>query len=209
MQHTNFVKNLIQKGEGEQLDFKQTINSAQKISKILCAFSNTKGGILLVGIKDNGHPCKINILEEQHVLEHAADFYCKPSIVLDFSAETFKGFSILKVTIPSSTHKPTFSKGDDNKWWAYIRVHDQCLLASKVMLDVLRTSNRSEGKAVEFGNAEKILLSYLDKNSRVTLKEFTKMANIGRWRAQKILVNLVGMNIIKVISTEKTDFYSI
>jgi len=67
------LKELIAKGEGERLDFKQTITSAQKIAKTLSAFANTKGGVLLVGIKDNGSPAKIQPEEEKYMLEMSAN----------------------------------------------------------------------------------------------------------------------------------------
>lgn len=203
------LKELIAKGEGERLDFKQSISSAQKIAKTLSAFANTKGGVLLVGIKDNGSPAKINPEEEKYVLEMAGGLYCKPEITLDFDVEEYLGRQILVAQVHPSKAKPHYAKGDDDKWWAYIRVHDQSLLASKVMLDVMRSDAENRESKLEYGTAEKILLQYLEKNVRVTMKEFCKLANIGRWRAQKIMVNLVRMGVIKVVSTEKTDFYSL
>jgi predicted HTH transcriptional regulator len=203
------LRNLIQKGENETLDFKQTITSAQKIAKTMVAFANTKGGKILVGVKDNGALYGTHPEEEKHLLSGAADWYCKPPVPLQFYEETIQGKTILVVEIEESTAKPHYVKGEDGKWWAYIRVHDQCLLASKVMLDVMQSDTRGERTQVNFGKAEKRLLEYLDQNSRITVKEFCKMANISRWRANKILVNLVRMKIIKVLSHEKTDYYSL
>lgn len=200
---------LISQGEGERLDFKQTVNSAQKIAKTICAFANTKGGQLLVGIKDNGSPAKINPEEEQYVLEMAAGLFCKPEITIHFAVEEHLGREIVVATVPQSEEKPHYAKGEDNKWWAYIRVHDQCLLASKVMLDVMKKSTNEEPAEIEYGKPEKTLLEYLEHHKRITLKEFCKAANLSRWRAQRILVNLVQMGVVKVISTEKTDFYSL
>lgn len=206
---TDSLKQLIAQGEGEKLDFKQTIPSAQKIAKTLSAFANTKGGKLLVGIKDNGSPAKINPEEEKYVLEMAAGLFCKPEVKMKFEVQEHLGRNILVASIFQSEEKPHYAKGEDNKWWAYIRVHDQCLLASKVMVDVMRRSTTQEPAQIEYGKAEKVLLEYLEKTNRITLKEYCKAANLSRWRAQKILVNLVQMEVIKIISTEKTDFYSL
>jgi predicted HTH transcriptional regulator len=200
---------LIKKGEGEKLDFKQTISNSQKIAKILSAFSNTKGGVLLVGIKDNGSPAKINPSEEQYMLEMAAGLHCKPEIPISFEEVEYLGRTILVAKIEESHQKPHCAKGDDGKWWAYIRVHDQCLLASKVMLDVMRNNTQETDAQITYDKEEKALLDYLNAYDRITLKQYCKMANLSRWRAQRILVNLVRMGIIKVISTEQVDFYSI
>lgn len=199
----------IKKGENEQLDFKQTISSVQKIAKTLVAFANTKGGNLLVGVKDNGKIMGVNPEEEKHMLLGAADLFCKPPVKINFKTVQAEGKQLLLAEIPESDQKPHYCKGEDNKWWAYIRVKDQCLLASKVMLDVMKSDTRGMESKVTIGKAEKRLLDYLDKNDRITLKEFCKIANISRWRANKILVNLVRMKVIKVLSHEKQDYYSI
>lgn len=203
------MKHLIRQGESETLDFKQTISSAKKIAKTLVAFANTKGGIILVGVKDNGSVVGAKTDEEKYMLEGAADLYCKPPIPVNFSEEQIDGRIILVAEIKESDQKPHFSMGEDQKWWAYIRVKDQCLLASKVMLDVMRSDSKGEESKITFGKAEKILLEYLEKNHKVTQKEFCRMANISRWRANKILVNLVRMKVIRILSHEKTDYYSI
>jgi predicted HTH transcriptional regulator len=203
------LKKLISEGEGECLDFKQEISGIQKIAKTLVAFANTKGGKLLVGIKDNGKVIGVRAEEEKFMLQGAAESFCKPPVKLLFSSEVVDGKVVLIAEIPESVDKPHFARGEDNKWWAYIRVKDKCLLASKVMLDVMKSDSRGEDPKITFGNAEKRLLAYLEKNERITLKEFCKLTNIGRWRANKILVNLVRMKVIKVLSHEKADYYSI
>ena len=48
------LKNIIEVGESIELEFKQSFHSVQNIVKIIASFANTQGGILIVGIKDNG-----------------------------------------------------------------------------------------------------------------------------------------------------------
>ena len=49
-----YIHALIAEGEHQQQDFKFEISDARKIAKTLSAFSNTDGGRLLIGVKDNG-----------------------------------------------------------------------------------------------------------------------------------------------------------
>ena len=205
----SIIQQLIKLGENETVDFKQTISSAQKIAKALVSFANTKGGKILVGVKDNGSIAGANVDEEMHTIEAAANVFCKPPVSVSFKEEIVNGKSILVATVEESVDKPHFVLGDDQKWWAYIRVKDQCLLASKVMLDVMRSNSRGDASVVNFGFPEKVILQYLEKNNRITMKEFCKLANISRWRANKVLVTLVRMKIIKILSHEKTDYYSL
>ena len=43
---------LIEMPEGKTLEFKRDISSPEKIIKTLTAFSNTAGGILIIGVED-------------------------------------------------------------------------------------------------------------------------------------------------------------
>ncbi len=47
------LNELIAQGEHVQQDFKFRIDDQRKIARTLCAFANTKGGRLLIGVKDN------------------------------------------------------------------------------------------------------------------------------------------------------------
>lgn len=44
---------LIENGETQDVEFKQSFHSSQETSKTICGFANTSGGILIIGIKDN------------------------------------------------------------------------------------------------------------------------------------------------------------
>ena len=54
MNSKDYIYKLIEEGEHQQQDFKFEISDARKIAKSLSAFSNTDGGRLLIGVKDNG-----------------------------------------------------------------------------------------------------------------------------------------------------------
>ena len=81
---SHILKMLI-RGEDETLDFKQTISSASKISKTMCAFANHKGGTLLVGIRDNKTVAGIESEDEKYMLDLAASFFCKPEIHIELT----------------------------------------------------------------------------------------------------------------------------
>lgn len=174
----------------------------------MVSFANTKGGTLLVGINDDCAITGVRAEEERHVLLKAAEFFCKPAIIPEIKEYYLGKRSLLEVIIPEGQDKPYFALGEDNRWWAYIRVDDQSLLASKVVLDVLRKESANQQTVIKYSDNERMLLSYLEKNKRITLKEFCKLVNISRWRAQKILVNLISIGVIRVHTTEKLDFYT-
>ena len=191
------------------LDYKQEISSAHKIAKTMVSFANHKGGTLLVGVRDNRSIAGIRTEDEKYMLDLAASFYCKPEITLEILEHDIGGKIVLECIVPEGEIKPYSSKGEDGKWWVYVRNKDKSLLASKVVVDVLRRQASSDGMLIEYGKNEEMLLKYLEENERITLNEFKKKVNISRWRASKILVNLISAGVIRNHTHEKTEFYTL
>ena len=203
------VKKLIFEGEGVTLDFKKTITSCEKIARTMVAFANNKGGRLLIGVADDG---TINGVksedEERYMITKAAQFYAKPALEPVFEEVYVDDKLVLVVDTPRSPVKPHFALAEDGKWWVYVRVKDKSVLASKIVVDVLKRSADKEGVLIEYSSNEKTLLEYLDKAPGITIKECCKLLKIGRKRAQRLLVDLILSGIIRINTTEKEEFYS-
>ena len=202
------ILDCINQGEGEQLDFKREISSSLRIAKSIVAFANHKGGTLLIGVNDDRTIAGAKVEEEKFMLEQAANFFCKPELNIEINEWRIKGKTVLEAKIPRGDSKPYYAKGEDDKWWVYIRVADQNLLASKVVVDVLRREGNGSATIIEYTSKEKALLDFLRDNKRITIKEYCKLINISRWRAIKILVNLVSVGVIRSHTTEKTEFFT-
>ena len=203
------IKKYLIDGEGETLDYKQEISSASKIAKTMVSFANHKGGVLLVGVRDNRSIAGIRSEDEKYMLDLAASFYCKPEIELELEEHNIGGKVILECTVPEGELKPYSAKGEDGKWWVHIRNKDKSLLASKIVVDVLKRQSSNKGTLIKYGKNEEALLKYLEDNDRITLKQFRKMVNISKWRASKILVNLISAGVILNHTHEKTEFYTL
>src|SRR5512141_357606 len=104
----NYVKNLIESGENQQLDFKFEISSAKKIARTFSAFANTFGGRLLIGVKDNGKISGIRSEEEAYMAESAAHVFCKPAVEYHLKKWIIDGKSILEVEVPVSKKRPHY-----------------------------------------------------------------------------------------------------
>lgn len=204
----HILKMLI-KGEDDTLDFKQTISSASKIAKTMVAFANHKGGTLLVGIRDNKTVAGVRTEDEKYMLDLAASFYCKPEVIIEIDEWEIEGKLVLECRVLESKDKPHYAKDEDGNWWVYIRVADKSLLASKVVVDVLKRQSQGAGTKINYSSKEKALFEYLAQNERITLKQFSKMLNLSRYRASKILVNLISTGLIRNHTTEKTEFYTL
>ncbi len=203
------IKRLILEGEGVSLDFKKTITSCEKIAKTMVSFANNKGGKLLIGVADDGTIKGVKSEdEERYMITKAAHFFARPALEPAFEEIYVDDKLVLVVEIDSSDTKPHYALGDDGRWWVYIRVQDKSVLASKIVVDVLKRADNNEGVLIEYSSKEKALLEYLDQHERITVKQYCELLNMGRRRAQRILVNLVLSGVIRVHTTEKEEFYT-
>jgi GTPase len=62
------LSELISQGESETLEFKQKLPPESIISRILAAFANTKGGTLVIGVRDQGE--LIGLTEDEAKVAH-------------------------------------------------------------------------------------------------------------------------------------------
>src|SRR6201996_2513919 len=203
------IKKLIFEGEGVTLDFKKTITSCEKIARTMVSFANNKGGRLLIGVADDGTIKGVKSEdEERYMITRAAQLFAKPTLEPVFEEVYVDDKLVLVVEIPESDSKPHYALAEDGKWWVYVRVKDKSVLASKIVVDVLRHSADKSGILIEYSTKEKALLEYLAERERINVPEYCKLLNLSRRSAQRILVNMVLSGVIKVHTTEKEEYYT-
>lgn len=210
------LKQIIRKGEGEKVDFKQTITDPYKIAKTMTSFANTKGGKILVGVKDDKSILGTDPEEEKYTIETAAEFYCDPPISLQYDEiEDEEEKTVLVVKVPESKQKPHYVRDENGQSHVYIRQRDKSLPASKQMIALmlkgqLVTQDVSLKKMLDkMGNHEKKLLKYLSSHEKITLKQFMQIVNISKRRAHRILTDLTIKGAIRVHDHEKEDYYTL
>jgi hypothetical protein len=206
-QKIHYVKQMILQGEGQELDFKYNISSSKKIAKTLCAFANTQGGTLLIGVKDTGKITGIYSEEEIYMLDAAAQMYCKPEIKFEMKEWEVDGKIVLEVYVPPGDAKPYFSQDDDGKWLVYIRVADQNLLANRIIIEIMKRQRKKQSTLIHYRELETLLLNKLKEDKRITLKDFVSFARIPKWKAEKIIINLASIGIIGIEVTPVQTFY--
>ncbi|MGQ1788018.1 MULTISPECIES: AlbA family DNA-binding domain-containing protein [unclassified Saccharicrinis] len=199
----------IAEGEHQQQDFKYAINDSKKIARSLAAFANTDGGSLLLGVKDNGKVIGVSSEEEFYMIEAAAQMYCKPPVDFETIEWKSEGKTVLEIKIPKSGNKPHKAPSKEGKYMVYVRVDDQNLLANKILLEYWKAQQKNSNQLLRFNKPEKFLLEYLSNHDSITFTRFYKLANIPRFKAERILVSLLCMNIIDIHITEKQVFYTL
>jgi predicted HTH transcriptional regulator len=187
---------MIEEGEHQMQDFKFCINDSRKIAKTLVAFANTDGGRLLIGVKDNGVIAGISSDEEYYMAEAAAKLYSKPQIPFRTKQWVVEGKTILEIIIPKSTERPHYAEDEQGKWLAYIRKDDENILANRIMLEVWKREKSLKGVFIKYTDEEKELLHLLEHNESISLSKYARKVGISRRKAERILINLVAVQVV-------------
>jgi predicted HTH transcriptional regulator len=202
-----YIHSLIAEGEHQQLDFKFEISDARKIARTLSAFSNTDGGRLLIGVKDNGRISGVRSDEEFYMVESAASLYCKPEVRFDTRQHQVEGKSVLEIYIPEAGRKPVYARDQDNRWMAYIRIADENILANIIQLEVWKEEHKKHGRLLEFSRSEELLLQYMDQVHEVTLTNMQRDTGFRRKELVALLTKLVLFDVVEMQFNEgKTVF---
>lgn len=95
---------ILKSGEGTLIEFKKTVSAG--LGKEICAFANTAGGRLFVGIDDSNKVsgCKFNNKIKSQVQDIANN--CNPRIAVSVESIRYKDKEIVVVTVPESSDKP-------------------------------------------------------------------------------------------------------
>ena len=203
------LKKLISEGENQKLDFKYCVSDSRKIARTLAAFSNTDGGKLLIGVRDNGSIAGIKSDEEYYMVETAAHLFCRPEITFKTKQHLIGSKTILEVEVIKGNNRPYQARDENGKWISYFRHKDQNFTANKVLLNIWRKKEKITGVFVKFSKAENTLLDYLGKNGSITLSGFRKIARISSYRAENILANLIILKIIIMNVSDKGFRYEL
>lgn len=204
----NYLHKLIAEGEHVQQDFKYAINDSRKIARSLAAFANTRGGRLLVGVKDNGRIAGVSSDEEFYMVDAAATRFCRPPVHFESLEHVIDGKTVVEIIVPKSERKPHKAPTKDGKYKVYVRVEDQNLLANQILLKVWLRQRKNKGTFFQLKEPEQLLLTRLsNEEPYISHSKFARIAGISRKKAEKILVNLIVMGIIDIKLTENGAFY--
>jgi predicted HTH domain antitoxin len=199
----------IAEGEHQQQDFKFCINDSRKIARSLVAFANTDGGRLLIGVKDNGRIAGVRSDEEYYMVEAAAKLYSKPALPFESEVWDVDGKMVLEIRIEQGSEKPYMAQSDDGKWFAYLRVNDENMLANSVMLKSWKLNANPTGILFKMDEPRKTLIDFLQSEKQISLNKFSRIAHISRNNAQEILAEFLSMKCIRFVYDNESVLYEL
>jgi len=210
------VDNLIEEGEGFEIEFKRRISSSEKIARTLISFANTRGGTILFGVDDDGSIVGVESEKsEVELIEIAGRDYCDPPIQPVIEIVPYDGRDVIVCQVPESETKPHYFLGEHDRsngenTRVYIRVNDNTMMASKEVIKILQDERpAAEPLRLSIGENERRLFQHLEKNERITVREFGRLVNISDRRASRTLVRLVRAGVVRIHTHEKEEYYTL
>ncbi|WP_025761308.1 RNA-binding domain-containing protein [Dyadobacter tibetensis] len=198
---------LIKEGEGLVIEFKRRIDSVFKIAKTLTSFANTSGGILLVGVGDQGEVLGVpSELHELQKLERAATQLMDPPLVLTIKTIKLDGRVILRVEVAESDDKPHFLINEKGERIIYIRVKDKSIPIPRLLMtgDV-----DADTQKLLASRHVKTLINMLREQDTIDPKAFSKVINISEKRAERMLNDLAEKQILMKVSRAGSGSFSL
>ncbi len=108
MNNSATLTQLINQGENSAVEFKSAQVHRDSIAKELVAFANTQGGVILLGVDDNGEISGLST-EKKNVEEWLANIAREnviPALAIVIEKIAYQQKKILKVTVPKGKDKP-------------------------------------------------------------------------------------------------------
>lgn len=210
----NELLKTISNGESIDVEFKQIFSGFEKIAKEIIAFANTKGGVIIFGVRDNGKI--LGVQSEKEVAElitETLNNYCEPKVSAKIHYLETNNKELVVLEIPESKTKPhriqDYQKRINYKTaQVYIRINDKSVPASIEMMKILK--NQTEETPLvnyKIGFIEKKIFEYLEKNVTINVKDLSKYINVSDRRSSRALIKLVQANVLAIHTKDNGEEY--
>jgi len=169
------IEKIISSGESETVEFKETFD--REAIESICAFANTMGGIIIIGVSDRGKINGIQVGKETLKQWSNRIFQTtEPAVIPDIKIEIVEGKTIVLITISEFPIKPVSIKGR-----CYKRVaNSNKLMSSKEITELYLYSTGSSWDAFPAKDTElsdidfKKVDRYIETAKRAGRRKFTE-----------------------------------
>ena len=207
MDDKRYLLSLIGEGEHQQQDFKYRVDDACKLAKSVSAFANTDGGRLLIGVRDDGLLSGVRKEEEIHIMHKAASKYCQPEVNVQFDTYRAEGRTIVVATVPPSDKRPVCARDEGGHMRAYIRIHDENIVASPVLFTLWRESQQPQGALITYNDDIRLLLDVMQ--GQQTLNQIVRRSKLPRHKVITLLAHLIRFGTVRWEYFEKQFVFSL
>lgn len=203
-------------GEGPRVEYKRTLPGDARAVRPLCAFANTRGGLLLVGVTDTGRVHGLHHPEEvaRH-LEVLARTLLEPPLVVAAEVVELGGPRIVAVGVPPSQLRPHSLRGQRGAPETLVRAGAANRAADGPTLAALRRGPGMRARPAQLDRLERAALEWVRRSGHAatrpsgdaTAARLAKAKNIGIDRARRVLTRLETLGLVVGHGAEGSRVY--
>lgn len=190
------------RGEGTRIEFKRRLPRDDRAARTLCAFANTRGGLLLVGVTDRGRIHGVHrpeLVEES--LRRLSLAWLAPALEVEVQVVQVSGPRVVACSVPFSRERPHAVVSPSGEREVLVRVGASNRIADGPTLAALRLGGRSTRGLTPL---EERILAWVDEAARTsrhpggsaTVARFARASNVGEARARRAFVRLESAGLL-------------
>jgi predicted HTH transcriptional regulator len=196
------VLSCLQRGESSRVEFKRKLPRDERAARTLCAFANTRGGLLLVGITDRGRVHGVHHADEvTATLERISHQWIEPELEVELQVLEVDGPRVVACSVPCSKVRPHALLLPDGERRFLVRVGASNRPADGPTLRALKVAKRSTRGLTPF---ERAVLEWVGAQAHksshpggtATVARFARGANVGEARARRSFVRLETLGLL-------------
>lgn len=171
-----------------------TANFSDEVAVKLSALANAGGGILLIGIKDNGKVVGINPEAVKNQLTLINEKKCVPSLQIATKALQMDMKFVLEVTIAPPSEKPVLALDVTNGRTAYYLLENTVFPLSKIIVglwNLQRKEGRIQALTADLDTVQTSLFDLFEGDTRMTLSQLYKLLALEKSLIDKSLIQLI------------------
>lgn len=134
------LEDLLTRPEGKTLEFKRDLSSPDGVLRTLVAFSNTAGGVLLIGVEDRTRHVRgvTDPLETEERLANLLSDNVLPRLVPDLEVLPWRRTHVVAVQVHPSSRRPHYLQSAGPEGGVYVRVGSSNRRADKELIAELK-----------------------------------------------------------------------
>jgi len=196
------VLSCLAKGEGTRLEFKRKLPRDERAARTLCAFANTRGGLLLVGVTDRGRVHGVHHPDDVCAkLQELSTRWLAPIVRVEIQVVEVHGPRVVACSVPFSRERPHAVSIPGGLIEFVVRVGASNRAADGATLRALRLDRRAQRGLAPL---EEQILAWVRRQGpvpshpggRATVARFAQSHNLGEGRARRAFIRLEGLGLL-------------
>jgi predicted HTH transcriptional regulator len=192
----------LRKGEGTRREFKRMLPLDGKAGRTLCAFANTRGGLLLVGVTDRRRVHGVHRADDVIArLHEVAQRELEPVLAVELQVVEVHGPRVVACSVPLSKERPHALLLPDGRREVVIRVGASNRIAEGPTLEALRGQRRARKNLTPL---DERILEWVERDARrsdhpggtATVARFARLHNLGEGRTRRAFIKLERLGLL-------------